>query len=509
MSAAAVLTSADGVGRAASGTRAGRAWLDSIKDEALSFLQGDNNAPWAILAETVLGCVPIVGQVIDARDVIKGLAEVARAPQSSMAWFNLVTALVGIVPGGGDAAKRGMRAVKSGTVQVDELLAIIRRFYKGDPEALLKQVLDPGKIVAKLEEVLASPALRHNVSKDLQRSIDTLRSQIGQRVADLRREVDDWLAKGRKTSADTGPALKPSARTPPAKPETRAREGPKTKGEHSGTATPSSTNPSSSRSTRIRALSNKLLGVLGEHMADYHCQDVKGWFSGGKASHDHGQINISKANDGGHLVQLWPIKARGRGIDAVWHTPKGRRPYAIVEAKASCDPTRSLDSLLGDAGDKTEGDSSSVETYSRKGRKSGRRTNQTGKDSERDLNGRVTQMSHGWIELRLKKALTKALKKAQKSKDDPDVHVLEMLIALGPKGYTRHVLFFSVPQAVAHAEALITLSAGRQVAHTFHGVHEVTREWGDGDIQGVVNSRAGKFTTEREARESRRRPTKK
>lgn len=474
MSAAAVLTSADGVGRAASGTRAGRAWLDSIKDEALSFLQGDNNAPWAILAETVLGCVPIVGQVIDARDVIKGLAEVARAPQSSMAWFNLVTALIGIVPGGGDAAKRGMRAVKSGTVQVDELLAIIRRFYKGDPEALLKQVLDPGKIVAKLEEVLASPALRHNVSKDLQRSIDTLRSQIGQRVADLRREVDDWLAKGRKTSADTGPAVKPSARTPPAKPETRAREGTKTKGEHSGTATPSSTNPSSSRSTRIRALSNKLLGVLGEHMADYHCQDVKGW--GQRALHDTGQVNLAKLNDSGHLVQLWPPIARGRGIDAVWHTPKGKRPYAIVEAKASCNPAKSLPALLGEAGDKTangEG-SSAQDPGAGTGLRGKSRSKNSSKGSIRQTNGKVTQMGHEWIDRRLPKATNAGIALTIKS-----------------KGYARHVLFFSIPQANSHAEALIKLSAMQSVPHEFHTAHQVSMEWGDASIDKVVDNRTG------------------
>lgn len=478
MSGAAVLTSADGRARAATGTRAGRSWLDSIKQEALSFLQGDNNAPWAILAETVLGCVPIVGQVIDARDVIKGLAEVAHAPQSSMAWFNLVTALIGIVPGGGDAAKRGMRAVKSGTVQVDELLAVIRRFYKGDPEQLLKQVLDPGRITGKLEEVLASPALRNNVSKDLQRSIDTLRGQIGQRVAELRRDVDDWLAKGRKTSADTGPALKPSARTPPAKPETKAREGTKTKGEHSGTATPSSANPSTSRSTRIKSLSNKLLGVLGEHMADYHCQEVKGW--GQRALHDTGQINSAKLNDSGHLVQLWPPIARGRGIDAVWRTPGATKPYAIVEAKASCNPTKSLHALLGEAGDKSDSSTGTQRSYGgRQGRSGSKGSGQDESAAIRQTNGKATQMGHGWIQRRL---LSISLSNAK----DKAVLVRDKQAA-----YSRHVLFFSVPHAVSHAEALLQLAAQRPISHDFHSAHQATHEWGDAAIDKVVDNRAG------------------
>jgi hypothetical protein len=54
-------------------------------------------------------------------------------------------------------------------------------------------------------------------------------------------------------------------------------------------------------------------------------------------------------------VQLWPTLVRGRGIDAVWKTTGAAKPYAIIEAKASYDPTKSLKALLGEAGDKTEG----------------------------------------------------------------------------------------------------------------------------------------------------------
>lgn len=35
------------------------------------------NATWVILAETVIRCIPVVGQLVDARDIIKGFVEVA------------------------------------------------------------------------------------------------------------------------------------------------------------------------------------------------------------------------------------------------------------------------------------------------------------------------------------------------------------------------------------------------------------------------------------------------
>ena len=57
--------------------------------------------------------------------------------------------------------------------------------------------------------------------------------------------------------------------------------------------------------------------------------------------------------------------------------------------------------------------------------------------------------------------------------------------------YTRHVLFFSIPHAVSHAEALILHTAGKSVDASMHGTHQVTREWTDSDIEKVVDNRAG------------------
>ena len=62
----------------------------------------------------------------------------------------------------------------------------------------------------------------------------------------------------------------------------------------------------------------------------------------------------------GHLPSaiagIAALRARGRGIDAVWRsggkTGKTGKPYAVVEAKASANPTRLLKDLLGDAADK-------------------------------------------------------------------------------------------------------------------------------------------------------------
>ncbi|MCA6216262.1 hypothetical protein KGA65_06885 [Ideonella sp. B7] len=445
-------------------------WFDSIKNEALSFVKGDNNAPWAILAETVIGCVPILGQVVDARDIIKGLVDVSGAPASPLAWFNLITALIGLIPGGGDAAKRALRSVKAGATQVDDLLAMIRRIYKGDPEALLRKVLDLSTLRKSLDDILADSRLTSRLSPELKQSVEGIRTNLAKQFDSFKKEVDGWLAKGRKTSADGPPAAKAPTGTPAAKPETHAKAGTQEKAPHSDPAQPQTPNAAQQRTARFKTLANKFLGVMGEHMADYHCQDTKGW--GSKTAHDGGGINLAKLNDGGHLVQLWPTLVRGRGIDAVWKTTGATKPYAIIEAKASYDPTKSLKALLGEAGDKTErqgGNSGGLQRRSGTGGKSA-----SGPDTIRQTNGKVTQMGHGWIQRRLPKATGEL--EAKK---------------VGKADYTRHVLFFSIPQAVAHAEALIKLIAKQDVSADFHAAHEVTREWGDAAIDKVVDNRAG------------------
>jgi len=479
MSGTAVATrgAAQATQAAARTTRKG--WLESLKDEAVSFVKGDNNAPWAILAETVIGCVPVLGQIVDARDIIKGLAEVASAPASPLAWFNLITALIGLIPGGGDAVKRSTRAIKSGAVHVDELLDMIRRLYKGDPEKLLREVLDVGKLRKHLDDILGNQNLTKHLSPEVRRSIDNIRTNLNKQFDAFKKEIDGWLAKGRKTSADAGPAAKHAPGTPPAKPDTHAMGGTQGKGQHSNSASPNTPNAATQRTARFKSLTQKVLGVMGEHMADYHCQDTKGW--GTKVRHDQALVNDAKLNDSGHMVQLWPVLPRGRGIDAVWRSG-GAKPYAIIEAKASYDPTKGLASLLGEAGDKNERGGANNGTSAGRGGGAGRRgAGSTGSTAVRQSNGKVTQMSHSWIDLRLARAV---------GATSPHLNDLRREVR-GASNYSRHVLFFSIPQAVAHAEALILHASGRDVQQAMHASHDITREWGDNQISQIVNDRAG------------------
>lgn len=414
-------------------------WFASIRDEAISFFKGDNNAPWAILAETVIGLVPVLGQIVDARDIIKALIEVSAAPASPVAWFNLITALIGLVPGGGDVVKKSLRAIKHKTVPIDKLLDFIRQYYKGDPEKLLREMLDLGKLRKVLDTILSNPKLLNRLDEPTRKQLQNIQNNLGKQFNAFKREVDEWLTQTPRTSAGAAHASKKHIDQ---KPKTQSKAGSK----------------------------NHFMGVLGEHMADYHCQEVKGWGSK-KAKHDQAQTNPAKLNDGSRLVQLWPPLPRGRGIDAVWHKGGGAKPYAIIEAKASYDPSQPLNKLLRQAGDKS-GSTSNADTTSRSSNGAGRRGRK--QTRPRQANGKVTQMSKDWIEHRLPRtSLTR----------DSARQIIN-------QGYSRHVLFFSIPHAVAHAEAVIKHLAKQPVQHTMHATHQVTREWGDNAISQIANNRA-------------------
>jgi hypothetical protein len=68
------------------------------------------------------------------------------------------------------------------------------------------------------------------------------------------------------------------------------------------------------------------------------------------------------------------------------------------------------------------------------------------------------------------------------------------------EGYTRHVLFFSIPQAAGHAMALSRWVAGQKPTTDTHKAHETTREWRDAEIDKVVDSRAGLTDKQRDHR---------
>ena len=446
----------------------------------MTFLKGESTGGWAIVAETVIGCVPVLGQLVDARDIIKAIIILSANPASPAGWFDLITALIGLVPGGGDAVKMSLKSVKKGALPMDSILDGIRKLGKGDPEQLIRKCLDFNALQKNLDKILTNPQVLNQLSPQARKNVDQIRRNLGKQLQEFKKEVDGWLIKSRKTSADANA----SSKTQTTKPKSPSNGSGNTNNTNRG-KTNTSNNSSIAQKT-INQLSDKLKGILGEHMADYYCQDIKGW--GKKASHDKSNaINQNKLNDSGEMVQLISLKSRGRGIDGVWKTNGSPKKYAIIEAKCSQSPTRSLKDLLGEKKKKNGADKQQAATFEGTGRRnrgggsspslnSRGGVKDIGGERSRNTDGYVTQMSHNWIRSRLLKAVS------QKQS------VFSQIML---HGYFRLVVFFSIPQVVSHAYALIEYGAKKVPNDALHTTHQPTRIWGDSDISKVVDNKGG------------------
>lgn len=149
------------------------------------------------------------------------------------------------------------------------------------------------------------------------------------------------------------------------------------------------------------------------------------------------------------------------------HMPLWRRRPAMM-------PRSGFRSLIRDLRDKIGTDASPP---NRGGGKRGGARNH-GSQTPKPYDPSRMPMSHGWIKLRLGAAV----------KDERLVQKIRYT------GYSRHVLFFSVPHGVAHSEALLRHIANGAVRHQEHAAHPVTQEWLDHGLNRLSESRRMRST---------------
>jgi Flp pilus assembly pilin Flp len=110
-------------------------WLGG---QAKNFVKGGilgsfgGNTGWAgFTAKMIVGVIPVVGQIADARDTLAAVIGIVKDPTSPLAWTDLGAAAIGWVPLFGDAAKEAIRA----TPKVIKAVPWIQRTYSGGRQA--------------------------------------------------------------------------------------------------------------------------------------------------------------------------------------------------------------------------------------------------------------------------------------------------------------------------------------------------------------------------------------
>ncbi|MEN9660054.1 MAG: hypothetical protein RL571_3519 [Pseudomonadota bacterium] len=295
--------------------------------------KGDN--PSQIIVTAVLGVVPGVGQVMDARDIILSILSLTANPANPFAWLDLVINVLGCIPGVGDAFKAVFKLAKVGT-PLSRILDVLPAKMRGNAYKWLKE-MDFGKLAGQLKALIddmlgafihaldgwAVKALmgRSDVNRYIQQLTDLKKMASGKvdnAVGELKKMHGKLLADdlpkstGKTTAVRTAPEVivpKGKKSAPVLKDRT-----PKQK------ATPLQTKTSEKRQAKKR--SNWQSGVLPEHLTDYYMPTAKAGF---KKVNDHGRKREEHDS------------AKGAGIDHIWHSPlrSPTQPYVIGETKGS------------------------------------------------------------------------------------------------------------------------------------------------------------------------------
>lgn len=318
-----------------------------------------------------LGLVPFLGQAIDVYDTIESSISLYNAKKDDdkeNAQFDLILAIVGWVPGPGDGVKKSLRLVNKNPDRFAPVLFDLLRFVLQEcglhtsPEALLEEIFNASKLKAQLKDIkegIEDSSVFQNMPEGAQHAVKSTMNaamvSLPMMVLVVEKRIKKWTKKQPNSSARVGVGSRANSPQPGTKKEAGTGGGKRASGAGTGgTAT------DMAATVAISEITNEAIGISGEHIADYMCAETFKW--GKWKSHDmgaDGQFEVTpgkrkpgKLSAGGspkkqHILYKLTDGANGTGIDAVWrvdtttksarqkHKPK--KPYAIVEAKASRD----------------------------------------------------------------------------------------------------------------------------------------------------------------------------
>jgi hypothetical protein len=264
-----------------------------------------------------------------------------------------------------------------------------------------------------------------------------------------------------------------------------------------------------------------LIGIRGEHIADYHCLEWFGWGKGKWNGHDEGMAGAWNGGDpgetiegklshghGGKLHRLYKLdkSANPKGIDSAWraHAHNHGKPYAIVEAKSDMEIaigrarskpgfSPSMVAKLGVTGipkgedmlepyedDAATSKTDKVTKASSKKRGSKGKASTTSASAAPKTQGRndpeiFVQMSHEWIAKNLKAAVELTIARDISKRLPGD-----------QKNYARHLLYTPQKSSCAqqHTDAY---KNGTEDKENTHRDHKVEYVYDENRVKSFVN----------------------
>lgn len=311
-----------------------------------------------------IGLVPFLGQAIDAYDTVESaisLYNAKKTEEKENAQFDMLLAIIGWIPGPGDGVKKSLRIVNKNPERFAPVLYDLLRFVLQEcgihtsPEALLEEIFNASKLRAELDTIIEGvknssvfDSLPSAMQSVVLTSLQSARNGLPVMVGIVEKRLKKWKKHQPNSSANRSPAGRakdnqPGAQDAGTQGRDRAAHGAANESVREQAAT-----------MAVHELTNDMVGISGEHIADYVCAYTFKWGEKWKGHDDGaqgkwtgglpGKTTLGKLSKGGnpkssHVLYRLADGPNGTGIDAVWRAEgrNGGKPYAIVEAKSSRD----------------------------------------------------------------------------------------------------------------------------------------------------------------------------
>lgn len=305
-------------------------------------VEGRGNSAAQMIVSVVLGCVPYVGQAVDAYNILRSIYGLTKDPANSDNWINLVLSLIALVPLFGDALKNAFMMMRQGR-KMGRILDALPNSLRGNVERWFRE-LDWnrytreltdifGQIMAGMIDVLDNRISRWVLGREGIQALVRQLQELQQMGARQIQEAMDTLRQAhRRALQDPLPTTSGNstfgANTPHrGTPGTSA--GGNVRTTTAGTSTPTSGQATGTqRQSTVAAMGRNAIGVSGEHIADYYFV--------------RRQRRRAKVNDRGTLYEMHqPNGALGighHGIDHVWHAGSLPHQYRVSDTKGSGKP---------------------------------------------------------------------------------------------------------------------------------------------------------------------------
>lgn len=303
-------------------------------------LDGSGDSPAQVVVAVILGCIPYVGQGIDAGNAIVSIMKVAEDPNSKDAWFDLILNMVAFIPVVGDGAKIAFKQLKAKKGIGPILDAIPNQKLRGNVDQwfrtlnwasytkqIEKQVNDIiNGLISAFDSWLAKATMGRGRLNQLIAQLRQMQRMANRKIEEVMHELQflhkealatpypNTTARAPTVTSGTQPRnYKPAPNIPPA-PQNKVI-GVNTQGNKATTSAKNNT----STKRELKKRTTMELGSGGEHITDYYY--VKR------------MRNRHKINFNGVLYEYWDTGHNG--IDHVWHHQNLAHKYRITDSKAT------------------------------------------------------------------------------------------------------------------------------------------------------------------------------